>query len=77
MIPYNGGIFGFSILFRVHGSAIFKSLTPAFISAVIYAVLFFTVPIDIWQEPLFTHPYPMTALVTAFTFLLVFRANCK
>ena len=77
MIPYQGGIFGFAILARVHGSAIYKATTPAFISAVIYVVLYFAVPQRIWHHPLFEHPYPTTALVTAFTFLLVFRANCE
>jgi hypothetical protein len=29
------------------------------------------------SDELFLHPYPMQALVTAFTFLLVFRANYR
>jgi predicted membrane chloride channel (bestrophin family) len=75
MIPYSSGIFGFSILFRVHGSAIYKALTPAAVSSTIYLVLYGTVDQTVWHKPLFVHPYPITALVAAFTFLLVFRAN--
>jgi predicted membrane chloride channel (bestrophin family) len=77
MIPYSDGVFGFSILFRIHGSAIYKALTPAVISSTIYGLLYLLIPSSTWHYPLFVHPYPMTALVTAFTFLLVFRANCK
>jgi hypothetical protein len=77
MIPYSDGVFGFSILFRIHGSAIYKALTPAVISSTIYGLLFLYIPSSTWYYPLFVHPYPMAALVTAFTFLLVFRANCK
>ncbi|OEU10681.1 hypothetical protein FRACYDRAFT_193275 [Fragilariopsis cylindrus CCMP1102] len=77
MITYVNGSFGIPILGRVHGSALYKSVLPALISTIIYVGMSFTR----WsaQYPgyiqLFLHPYPMQALVTAFTFLLVFRAN--
>lgn len=73
MIRYTGGAFGFNILFRLHGSAVFKSLLPAIISSMVYLLLFeYT---DVEDEEIFEHPYPMGALVSAFSFLLVFRAN--
>lgn len=73
MINYSGGAFGFRILLRLHGSAVAKSLTPALLSSVIYALLAqFT---NIEEGEIFDHPYPMGALVSAFSFLLVFRAN--
>ena len=79
MITYVNGSFGIPILGRVHGSALYKSVLPALISTIIYVGMSFTR----WsaQYPgyiqLFLHPYPMQALVTAFTFLLVFRANYR
>jgi Na+-transporting NADH:ubiquinone oxidoreductase subunit NqrB len=76
MITYANSEFGLRILTRVHGSALYKSVLPALISTVIYrAIAFMTEGSD--SDELFLHPYPMQALVTAFTFLLVFRANYR
>eukprot|EP00526_Cylindrotheca_closterium_P006692 CAMPEP_0113659026 /NCGR_PEP_ID=MMETSP0017_2-20120614/32098_1 /TAXON_ID=2856 /ORGANISM="Cylindrotheca closterium" /LENGTH=748 /DNA_ID=CAMNT_0000573469 /DNA_START=92 /DNA_END=2338 /DNA_ORIENTATION=- /assembly_acc=CAM_ASM_000147 len=82
MITYGGGAFGFEVLFRLHGSAIFKSLTLAVLSCGVYLLLYFYTDIgdtinraDPNEELLFDHPYPIGALVSAFSFLLVFRAN--
>jgi len=75
MIKYNSGSYGFSILFRFHGSAVFKSLLPSLISSVIYLVLDNTVDLQEEGNVLFLHPYPMGALISALTFLLAFRAN--
>ena len=76
MIPYVNSTFGVQILARVHGSALYKSTLPALISTAIYfGIVFLTQSED--DEELFIHPYPMQALVTAFTFLLVFRANYR
>ena len=82
MITYGGGAFGFEVLFRLHGSAIFKSLTLAVLSCGIFLLLYFFTDIaevpdetDLQAQQLFDHPYPIGALVSAFSFLLVFRAN--
>jgi len=81
MIPYSGGAFGFKILLRAHGSAIYKTIVPSVLSSTIYLLIFeFVGHVDATEYPtttttLFVHPYPMTALVAAYTFLLVFRAN--
>lgn len=77
MIKYNNGLFGFQLLFRLHGSAVFKSIPPATISCLIYVLLYFTVFYnnDIIDDPILFHPYPMGALISALTFLLTFRAN--
>ena len=40
MIKYNSGSFGFGLLFRLHGSAVFKSFFPALISSFIYILLY-------------------------------------
>lgn len=76
MIKYNSGSFGFSVLLRIHGSAVYKSLLPSLISSVIFIALFETVELQSEnQSKLFVHPYPMGALISALTFLLAFRAN--
>ncbi|CAJ1941221.1 unnamed protein product [Cylindrotheca closterium] len=84
MITYGGGAFGFEVLFRLHGSAIWKSLTLAVLSCGIYLLLYFYSGVpenyvadatDPNKVVLFDHPYPIGALVSAFSFLLVFRAN--
>jgi len=74
MIPYVNRSFGLETLKRAHGSALYKSLLPALISTAIYLYIAFNTDATVMEE-LFIHPYPMQALVTAFTFLLVFRAN--
>lgn len=76
MITYLGDSFGVNILFRVHGSAVYKSLTPTILASAVYVILYEVVELSYDEDPpLFLHPYPINALVTAYTFLLVFRAN--
>jgi len=75
MITYSssGGVFGLAMLFRLHGSAVFKSCTPAVLSSILYVLLFrYT---HATENDFLDNPYPMGALVTAFSFLLIFRAN--
>mmetsp|Transcript_3754 Transcript_3754/g.8076 ORF Transcript_3754/g.8076 Transcript_3754/m.8076 type:complete len:896 (+) Transcript_3754:280-2967(+) len=74
MIQYANSSFGVQILLRFHGSALWKSALPALISTIIYISSTYLIQDDKMHE-IFLHPYPMQALVTAFTFLLVFRAN--
>lgn len=74
MISYVNSTFGIRILARVHGSALYNSVLPALISCAIY-LLVVSANESTYLQGLFIHPYPMQALVTAFTFLLVFRAN--
>lgn len=72
----SGGIYGYRVLFRLHGSAVFKSCTPALLSSIIFVILFqFTDISQLSEDPILFHPYPMGALIAAFSFLLVFRAN--
>lgn len=75
MIKYNSGIFGFQLLFRFDGSAVFKSVLPAISSSIIYVVLHFIFDDEQYDVPIMFHPYPMGALIAALTFLLSFRAN--
>jgi predicted membrane chloride channel (bestrophin family) len=73
MIQYEAGPFGLNVLWRLHGSAVFKSIVPAIISTIIYALLFETTGKE--DEILFLHPYPIIALIAALTFLLSYRAT--
>ncbi|GKY97579.1 hypothetical protein MPSEU_000716400 [Mayamaea pseudoterrestris] len=73
MIRYEAGPFGLNVLWRLHGSAVFKSIVPALGSSVIYLLLFELTNEE--NELLFLHPYPIGALIAALTFLLSYRAT--
>jgi hypothetical protein len=73
MIKYNTGSFGFGLLFRLHGSAVFRSLVPSVISSCIYILLYHTTDLEDPDEELLLHPYAIGALISALTFLLAFR----
>eukprot|EP00567_Pseudictyota_dubia_P001625 CAMPEP_0197466698 /NCGR_PEP_ID=MMETSP1175-20131217/65181_1 /TAXON_ID=1003142 /ORGANISM="Triceratium dubium, Strain CCMP147" /LENGTH=606 /DNA_ID=CAMNT_0043002747 /DNA_START=314 /DNA_END=2134 /DNA_ORIENTATION=- len=76
MIEYTKGAYGLNLLFRVHGSAVYKATIPGIISALLYVLLFY-----LWDPPkegddrALNHPYAIGVLVTSITFLIVFRAN--
>lgn len=70
------GAYGFRILFRLHGSAAFKSLTPAFLSTAVYVAFYYAFP-GLYTDELqiFDNPYPLAALISAFSFMLTFKAS--
>jgi predicted membrane chloride channel (bestrophin family) len=74
MIKYYGGAYGLQILLRLHGSAVFKSLTPALLSTAIYVILWHFY-VKNQQQDILEHPYPMGALLVAFSFLLTFKMS--
>jgi predicted membrane chloride channel (bestrophin family) len=73
MIPYSTDTFGYGLLFRIHGSAVFRSLPPSLLSTAMYFILLYTT--DLENNRILGHPYAMGALLAALTFLLSFRAN--
>jgi len=79
MIPYQGDLFGFGILTRVHGSAVYKAVLPSCISTLFYLLMYYLFPdgeeLDTVEDRALTHAYAIGVLVAAFTFLLTFRAN--
>ena len=98
MITYDGGAFGYQVLFRLHGSAVFKSLVPSLLSSVVFILLFQYTNVtssnhnhqQIWDFldetrneemekalVLLAHPYPMGALIAAFSFLIIYRAQVR
>merc|ERR1719329_319164 len=79
MIPYAGKLFNFDLLLRVHGSAVYKAIVPSAVSTAIYLLLYYFMAdgsdLDMIDSRLLSHPYALAALVSAFTFMLTFRAN--
>lgn len=61
--------------FSCTGSAVFKSLTPALFSSLIYILLYQTTDIHEDENQVLDHPYTVGAMISALTFLLAFRAN--
>jgi hypothetical protein len=78
MIPHRpGNLHFFRSLLRVHGSALYRALVPSLFSSGILLVLEFTS-----DEPSYEvasrwiqHPYPITCMMVAFTFLLTFKCS--
>lgn len=77
MIVYLQGKGIFTTLFRIHGSALYKGIIPASFSTCILLLLAYTcddISYNI-EERWFTHPYPIAAMIAAFTFLLTFKLS--
>ena len=82
MIPYEGGLYNFHLLFRVHGSAVYKSVIPALLSTNLYLLVYFFYPradeiaiSDSDDQYAFDDPYAIAVIIGVFTFLLTFRVN--
>lgn len=79
MIIYHQGSRIYQTIFRVHGSALYKSFLPALLSTGILVAISFSssdVPPHTQQDDRwFHHPYPIAALISAFTFLLTFKTS--
>eukprot|EP00529_Nitzschia_sp_RCC80_P015446 CAMPEP_0113482500 /NCGR_PEP_ID=MMETSP0014_2-20120614/22950_1 /TAXON_ID=2857 /ORGANISM="Nitzschia sp." /LENGTH=703 /DNA_ID=CAMNT_0000376017 /DNA_START=354 /DNA_END=2461 /DNA_ORIENTATION=- /assembly_acc=CAM_ASM_000159 len=75
MITYNRSAFGWRLIFRVHGSAVYRSILPALISVAIYFFFdkVYETGFDDTQDT--THPYVVGTLIASTTFLLVFKLN--
>ena len=76
MIDYFKGVYGINLLFRIHGSALYKGSIAGFISVLIYLLIELQwngvgghVPDDL------DHPYGVGVLISSVSLLIVFRAN--
>lgn len=69
MITYHRSPFGLALLFRLHGSAVYRAMLPALVSVLIYCLIHG----DESRE--LNHPYAIGVLVANVTFLLVFRVQ--
>mmetsp|Transcript_17813 Transcript_17813/g.20302 ORF Transcript_17813/g.20302 Transcript_17813/m.20302 type:complete len:560 (+) Transcript_17813:218-1897(+) len=74
MIPYEKSFLGINLLFRVHGSPIWKGSFAGLISAAVFIImeLYFSVNDE---EKVLLHPYGIGVLISSVSFLIVFRAN--
>ena len=74
MIVYQPGVFGIRNLFRMNGSPVYKVAIPTVCST---GFLLFLAYADtrLNRERSVQHPYPLTAFIGFFSFLLTFRLN--
>jgi len=79
MIQYHKSAFGLGLLFRINGSAIYRSFLPGILSAAVVMLLRLITHDDDTKTSIIDdsilHPYAVGALVASLTFLLVFRAQ--
>ena len=78
MIAYKDSLFGFHLIFRVHGSAVWKASLPALLSTFILLVYELLSEFGIennYLNRITEHVYTITAYVSFFSFLLTFRLN--
>ena len=74
MIVYQSGMFGIWNLFRMHGSPVYKVALPTLGSTVFLLFLAY-VDTEFDRQRDIQHPYPLTAFIGFFSFLLTFRLN--
>jgi hypothetical protein len=79
MIQYFKGAFGLNLLFRVHGSAVYRGMIPGLVSVGVYLAMAYSRCFedcnDLNGENDTGHPYAVGVLVSSVSFLIVFRAN--
>lgn len=76
MIEYHRSAFGLGLLFRLNGSAVYRSMIPGLLSAICVILVRWGDSNDdsAFAESL-QHPYAVGVLVASVTFLLVFRVQ--
>uniref|UniRef100_A0A7S4K9I6 Uncharacterized protein n=1 Tax=Odontella aurita TaxID=265563 RepID=A0A7S4K9I6_9STRA len=78
MIVYDTSLWGFRILLRGHGSALYKAFLPATVSTAILLGIYFGNSVDFEDRSeykLFDHPYALGVFVVAYTFTLTFKLS--
>ena len=77
MIDYFKGIYGINLLFRIHGSALYKGSLVGILSVLVYYAIELR-----WNKNSsrsndsdLDHPYGVGVLVSSVAFLIIFRAN--
>ena len=74
MIPYEKSFLGISLIFRLHGSPIWRAAVPAFLSTLLF--VYIDLFLDIGRDKKFvTDPDSIGVLISSISFLIVFRAN--
>jgi predicted membrane chloride channel (bestrophin family) len=81
MIVYDKSAFGLKLLLRVHGSAAYRAVIPGLLSVACLLLIRYyrngdgTFSGEARDENDLQHPYAIGILVSATSFLIVFRAN--
>ncbi|CAB9497787.1 Bestrophin, RFP-TM, chloride channel [Seminavis robusta] len=81
MITYDRSAFGLNLIFRVHGSAIYRSIIPGMLAVVTLIVIRYIQSPDGSMDASnrtdneVQHPYSIGILVGSISFLIVFRAS--
>ena len=79
MITYDRSAFGFNLILRVHGSAVYRSVIPGCLSILCLLLIRYLRNGDFsgddHEENDLQHPYAIGVLVGSTTFLIVFRIN--
>lgn len=74
MIQYHKGAFGLNLLWRLHGSAVYRAFFPGLMSVAVF-LLIRLIYREKDNEDDLSHPYAVGVLVGSVSFLIVFRAN--
>ena len=84
MIDYFKGVYGINLLFRVHGSALYKGSLVGILSVFVYLAIELRWNKygrvrdrgnDINNDDDLDHPYGVGVLISSVAFLIIFRAN--
>lgn len=77
MITYNRSAFGLNLIFRVHGSAVYRSVLPSLFGVAVYFLVHYRYQVGapFAEKQDLGHPYAIGVLVSSVTFLIVFRAS--
>ena len=74
MITYNRSAFGLNLIFRVHGSAVYRSVIPSLVAVACFFLIREYMD-RTSREGELGHPYAIGVLLSSTTFLVVFRLN--
>lgn len=61
-----------NLLFRVHGSAVYRSFIPGIVSVAVFLAV---ASAETYNDESTSHPYAVGVLVSSVSFLIIFRAN--
>jgi len=76
MITYPRSAFGYGLIFRAHGSAVYRSMLPSFLSLGLYFLYRkYNIESVGFGENDVLHPYAVGVLVSTATFLIIFKLN--
>lgn len=76
MIIYHLELFGFHLLTRAHGSAVYKAVLPSAISTSILLIGYYGFDQPTGEDVMIVkHSYAIGVFIAFFTYLVTFRAN--